>query len=250
MSTTEGAGKIITDGLLLYFDGANPRSYVSPLTTVDNLVFDETGTLDNGVTYNTNNKGFFTLDGTNDKISFGTRLSSLNLTFPFSIDLWIKVDALGNTTTNRGIFSTSNVPTVSAYYGVAIALGSNYNGSGNYKVALNVGNGVSAGTTGRRTLITTNEVLIGNTWCHLVGTIDTGPTFKIYVNGVEATGTVSGTGGGLTWGSGTLTEVGPSSGGYNNYLNGSVANLKFYNKLLSQADVLNNFNVTRSRFGV
>lgn len=250
MSTIEGAGRIITDGLLLYFDGANPRSYVSPLTTVDNLVFDETGTLDNGVTYNTNNKGFFTLDGTNDKISFGTRLSSLNLSYPFTVDLWINVNPTGNITTNRGVFSTSNVPTVSAYYGVTIQLGSSYNGSGNYKLSVGVGNGVSAGTTGRRTLLTNNEVLTGGTWCHVVATYDTGPTFKVYVNGVEKLGTLSGTGGGLVWGIGTFTEVGPSNGGYNNYLNGSVANLKFYNKLLSQADVLNNFNVTRSRFGV
>jgi len=250
MSTTEGGGRIITDNLILYVDGANPRSYTSGSTTINNLVFNETGTLDNGVGYSTNNLGYFSFDGTDDKISFGTRISSLNLSYPFTVDLWINVNQTGNTTTSRGIFSTSNVPTISAYYGVTIQLASSYNGSGNYKVSIGVGNGVSAGSTGRRTLSTNDEVLIGGTWCHLVGTYDTGPTFKIYVNGVEKTGTLSGTGGALVWGTNTSTEIARTSGGYNNFLVGDVSNFKFYNKLLSQDEILSNFNATRSRFGV
>jgi hypothetical protein len=249
MSTTEGKSQIVKDKLILYLDGANPKSYISSATTVNNLAFPETGTLVNGVLFNNENKGYFTLDGTNDKIDFGTRISSLNLTFPFSVDLWINVNPTGNTTTTRGIFSTSNTPTTIAYYGVFIQLSNAYNGSGNYRLSLSVGNGVSPGTTGRLTLATSNEVLTGGTWCHVVGTIDSGPTFKIYVNGIERSGTLSGTGGGLNWGVNTTTEIGPSNA-YNNILVGSVSNLKFYNKLLSQKEVLQNFNADKYRYNL
>ncbi len=59
MSTTEGAGRIVTDKLILYVDGANPNSYVSGSTKVNNLVLNESGNLDNGVSYTTNNLGYF-----------------------------------------------------------------------------------------------------------------------------------------------------------------------------------------------
>lgn len=250
MSTTEGSGRIITDKLILCVDGANPNSYTPTSTTINNLVYNESGSLVNGVTYSTNKLGYFSFDGVDDKIAFDTRISSLNLTFPFSIDVWINVNPTGNTTTFRGIFTTSTTPTLTNYYGVWLQLASAYNGSGNYKVGVAVGNGVSPGSTGRRTFITDNELLTGNTWCHVVATINTGPTFKIYVNGVEGTGTLSGTGGVLVWGSGTNTEIGRSSGGYDYFLNGGISNLKFYNKLLTQDEILNNYNVTRIRFGV
>jgi len=228
MSTTEGAGRIVTDKLILYVDGANPNSYVSGSTKVNNLVLNESGNLDNGVSYTTNNLGYFGFDGTDDKLSFGNRISSLNLTFPFSIDVWINLNPTGNTTFFRGIFASSTTPTLTNYYGVWIQLSSAYNGSGNYKVGVGVGNGVSPGTTGRRSYTSDNEVLTGGTWCHVVGTIASGPTFKLYV----------------------ITEIGTPPGGYNYFLNGSISNLKFYNKLLSQDEILNNFNVTRFRFGV
>jgi hypothetical protein len=250
MSTTEGAGRIVTDKLILYVDGANPNSYVSGSTKVNNLVLNESGNLDNGVTYNTNNLGYFGFDGTDDKISFGTRISSLNLSYPFTIDLWINLNATGNTVNFRGIFTSSTTSSLTNYYGVWIQLASAYNGSGNYKVGVGVGNGVSPGSTGRRSYTSDNEVLIGGTWCHLVGTIASGPTFKLYVNGVEVSGTLSGTGGALVWGPNTVTEIGTPPGGYNYFLNGSISNLKFYNKLLSQDEILNNFNVTRFRFGL
>lgn len=249
MSTAEGGGNVITRNMLLYLDGANPRSYVGSGTNVVDLTgYNNIGSLENGVSFNSNNGGTFVFDGVDEKINFGTTLSSANLTYPFSIDFWIKVNPTGNTTTTRGIFATSNSE-VFAYFGISIQLGNAFNGSGNYKVFLNVGNGLSPGPTGRRSLNSDSEVLIGDVWTHVVGIFNTGPTFKIYINGSEVSGTVSGTGGVLNWGTNAKTELGPSNA-FNNVLNGTVSNLKFYNTLLTPEEVLQNYNALKSRFGL
>lgn len=242
--------KIVTDGLILYIDGANTKSYTNPNSSIFDLSTNKVGSLINGVTFSSLSGGEFTFDGLDDKIGFGTEISSLNLTYPFSIDTWINVDPTGNTTTFRGIFTTSTTPTLTQYYGVWLQLGSAYNGSGNYKIGVGVGNGLNPGFSGRRSYSSDNEVIIGGTWCHVVATIDSGPTFKLYVNGVEVSGTLSGTGGALVWGSGTVTELGRQSGGYDYFFKGKISNLKFYNTLLSPNQVLQNFRATKSRFGL
>jgi hypothetical protein len=216
---------------------------------VNNLAFPETGSLVNGVIFDSADNGYFGFDGTNDKINLGPRISALNLTYPFTIDVWVNVNATLNTTTIRGIFSTSNTPTTIAYYGISLLLGNAFNGSGNYKAFLNVGNGISSGTTGRRSFITDDEVIIGNQWCHVVGVINSGPTFKIYINGQEKPGTLSGTGGALVWGVNTTTEVGPSNA-FNEVLAGKVSNVKFYNSILTPTEILQNYNTTKTRYGL
>jgi hypothetical protein len=243
------APKLVTDRLLLYIDAANPNSYAGTGTIVNNLVFSETGSLINGVSFDPTNNGSFGFDGTNDKIDLGPRISALNLTYPFTIDLWVNVNATLNTTFTRGIFATSNITSISRYYGVSLQLGNTYNGTGNYVALLNVGNGVSAGTNGRRSFATNDEVIIGDQWCHVVGIITTGPDFKLYVNGQKKEGTLSGTGGALVWGSNTITEIGPSNA-YNSILVGKVSNVKFYNKELSPQEVLQNYNATKTRYGL
>jgi hypothetical protein len=250
MSTAEGGGDIVKNSLLFYVDSANPKSYLGSGLVVNNLVFPESGELVNGVSFNTQNKGSFIFDGTDDIINFGDRISSLNLTYPFTIDAWVNVDTTGNTTVNRGIFATSNTLTLTEYYGLAVQLGSFYNGSGNYKVGINVGNGVSAGSTGRRSYISDNEVITGNTWCNIITTLETGPTIRIYINGVEVSGTYSGTGGALVWGSSKITNIGQTPGGYQYILKGNVSIVRFYNKLFSNSEISQNYNATKSRFGL
>ena len=61
--------KIVTDGLILYYDGANPQCYVSGATTSNDLSLTQsTGTLENGVTYDTDNNGSWVFDGLDDYI--------------------------------------------------------------------------------------------------------------------------------------------------------------------------------------
>jgi len=63
---------IVRDGLVLYLDAANSKSYPGSGTTFFNLGSSADATLVNGPTYSSNNKGYFTLDGVNDFINTNT----------------------------------------------------------------------------------------------------------------------------------------------------------------------------------
>lgn len=63
--------KIVTDGLVLYYDAANPSSYPGS----GNVIYDlsrnrNNGTLINSPSYDTTNGGSLIFDGTNDYIQF------------------------------------------------------------------------------------------------------------------------------------------------------------------------------------
>jgi hypothetical protein len=89
----------------------------------------------------------------------------------------------------------------------------------------------------------TTIVNTGN-WFHAAATYD-GSTVKIYVNGVlESTTARSGT---ITAGA---KNIGSSSGGGSEYFNGTIDNVKIYNRALSAAEVQQNFNALRGRYGI
>ena len=75
----ESGPRIVTNGLIYDLDGAVLRSYSgSGLTVYDAETSAIGGTLVNGVTYSSNNNGYFVFDGTNDYIT----VSYTHLTLP------------------------------------------------------------------------------------------------------------------------------------------------------------------------
>ena len=61
--------KIITDGLVLYLDAANPYSYVSGSTVWNDISRTMTsGSLINGPTFSSANNGSIVFDGVNDYV--------------------------------------------------------------------------------------------------------------------------------------------------------------------------------------
>jgi hypothetical protein len=71
MSTVHGGpGNIVTSGLVLNLDAANPRSYPPPYNGVTwtTLAGSNNGTLINGPTFNSSNGGSIVFDGVNDYI--------------------------------------------------------------------------------------------------------------------------------------------------------------------------------------
>ena len=61
-----GGPDIITDGLVFSMDPGSTRSYAGTGTTTYNIINNTSGTLENGVTFSTNNGGYFDFDGTDD----------------------------------------------------------------------------------------------------------------------------------------------------------------------------------------
>ena len=87
--------KIITDGLVLFLDAANPKSFVSGSTTWNDLTTNfNNGTLVNDPTYSLTNSGNIVFDGTDDNIQLGNAskfISGSNIT----VDTWVKTNVTG-----------------------------------------------------------------------------------------------------------------------------------------------------------
>jgi hypothetical protein len=85
-----------------------------------------------------------------------------------------------------------------------------------------------------------------NTWYHLVGVINNG-TSRLYVNGVLQDDSTSMT---------VAPPVGPFMlgkfyDGINDfYFGGRIANGKFYNRVLSQSEITQNYNALKGRYGL
>jgi hypothetical protein len=68
---------------------------------------------------------------------------------------------------------------------------------------------------------------------------------RIYINGnLESTNARTGT---ITAGA---KNIGSSSGGGSEYFNGTISDVKFYNRALSATEVQQNFNALRGRYGI
>jgi hypothetical protein len=95
-------------------------------------------------------------------------------------------------------------------------------------------------------VIGTNSVVPLNTWL-CVTVVYNGGTVSIYYNGVSQSLTGTSTGYNIT-GTGTLFIAQYYGGGY--YWNGKISNFKIYNRALSQAEITQNFNAQKNRFGL
>ena len=88
--------KIVTDGLVLYLDAANPKSYVSGSTTWRDISRGgNNGTLVNGPTFDSGNGGNIVFDGVDDysRIEFNTLFNGSS-SDSFSIEIIFKRNSL------------------------------------------------------------------------------------------------------------------------------------------------------------
>ena len=138
-----------------------------------------------------------------------------------------------------------------------VFIGSQYgNGSNNsYALWINGANGWAGGvnTTGTFNYQTQSTTLLTNVWYHFVHTYD-GTNQKLYINGINVR--TWGTTGNIIYGTNnTLLAVGNDwNSGYNsgasNGVKGQMPIAKIYNKALTAAEVTQNFNALRGRYGI
>ena len=100
--------KVVTDGLVLYLDAANPKSYVSGSTTWGDLSRGgNNGTLVNGPTFDGGNGGSIVFDGVND---YGTvPTNPLLITTEFTKSIWFNIISLPVDTNIREVFRQSGL---------------------------------------------------------------------------------------------------------------------------------------------
>ena len=224
---------IVTSDLALYLDAAYRPSYPTTGTTW----YDITGnnynvTLNNGPTFsNSGTSSSIVFDGTDDYgiIPYN---SAWNYNNNITLEAWVMVTT--NSSNYLGIFGPfSQTP---AYNGFNFSVP-----SGSNKLSFLVG-----GNGGAAYYVRQNTQYSLNTWYHLVGVINNG-TSRLYVNGV------------LQDDSTTMTvapPVGPFmlgkfyDGVNDYYFGGRIANGKFYNRVLSQSEITQNYNALKGRYGL
>lgn len=196
--------------LYMCVDAGNARSYAGTGNTAFNLRGTDTIGLVNGVTYSSSNSGYFIFNGTNQNLTL-TLPALTNYTFSF----WLYVISYDNT--ERQILGTNGDV-------VGLSLISNkfniWNGS------TNLGN----------TVFSTGQ------WYNVVYT-RTGSSTIIYLNGASD-GSFA-TGANVTAGAATIGSISGLR-----YLNARIALFNFYDRTLSAAEVLKNYNSIKKRFGL
>jgi hypothetical protein len=237
MSTQYGFGKIITDGLIVSLDAGDRNSYSGSGTVITDLTGNgRNATLLNGPTFNSQNGGGITYDGADDYFT----INYISLTTqPFAVDVWYKHS--NNSDFLRGIISCCDMWSSPPTPGWGIGFGTGNN-------ALNWGVVDQNGTLYRR-----NDVgnLNDNEICNLTLVRNNlTQTLTMYKNGVpfftpdSLSSSVSLSGNrttidSLTW---QYAPRGPK---------GTIYSIKIYDNVnLSQSDVLRNYNVHKSRFGL
>jgi hypothetical protein len=215
--------KAVTDGLVLYLDAANTKSYVSGSTTWNDLSRGNTnGVLTNGPTFSSANGGAIVLDGVDDYVATSNIQTTSNFTYDFIFD----------TSNFTNTVQYALVKGTAAYAGQIVTFQDNDwifigSTSGSYFIYF----------TGYNWL--TDRGLHNYT---ITVEYTTTTTFKLYVDGV-------------------LRDT-RSESNYNNFLpiinsinyapgtSYSVYLFKLYNRTLSAQEVLQNYNATKSRYTV
>jgi hypothetical protein len=216
--------KVITDGLVLYLDAANQYSYPGSGTTWSDISRGRNnGTLVNGPTYNSANGGSIVFDGTNDYVSLGN--PSLYQIFQGTISAWVKTSSPGSD--YRGII------TKQSNYGLFVrdSILASYNWGTNQH-------------------ITTGINIADNTWKYVAMTFTTNtgsPSNNaiIYLNGTSVLTTT------IQFSNNNI-ELQIGNGGANStqLISGNIAGASLYNRALSATEVRQNYNATKTRFGL
>jgi len=166
-------------------------------------------------------------NGTSSNIAIANN-SSLKPSLPVTLSAWFRTEDAG---VRQNIITTD---TVSPYYGIWLQV------STTGKISISYGDGGTPGPESRRTKDGATT-LSANTWYNVTVVIN-GPTdINIYLNGVDDGGTYSGTGDALTYSTGEMF-IGQASAS-NSVFDGSIDEVRMYNRALSADEVTRLYNV-------
>ena len=227
MSREQIGGRIVTDGLLMSLDAGDSTSYPGTGTTWYDLSGNgRNGTLYNGTGYSTTNGGTFTFDGVNDGIVF----SSFFPLYSFTISMWFSSDGTTPTTgTSPALFGFT--------YGLSLFVYQN-----NLRYVLDNGSSTT-------NLYTPSTFEFYDSSWHQVVVTATPNSMSIYVDGTVQ-GTTSTTWSGTTrWPTNTF-NIGRDNNNTMYWFRGKIPTLSIYERELSSVEISQNFNTTRSRFGI
>ena len=215
--------KIVTDGLVLALDAGNTKSYPGSGTAWSDLIGSNNGTLTNGPTYSSADGGYLNFDGTNDYVDVSGSIPVSAATFL----AWVRLD--GDQSHFTGVIFSRSPASGMNFYSTSEQIAYHWNNASN---TYNWQSGL---------IVPTQE------WCMMVVTV-TSSSATAYLcrsSGItSATNTVSHS-------SITLDAINvgrDSSSGRD--LDGRMSVAMIYNKALTAAEVAQNYNALKGRFGI
>jgi hypothetical protein len=221
--------QIVRDGLVLYLDAGNRRSYPGSGTSWTDVSGNGNNvTLTNGPTFSSGNGGNIVFDGVNDHANF----FAPNLGTTTTVEMWCNI---GTGYSNNMFFGWLR-------YDV-------WCGSGH--LGYNTSNSDVYGISSTQV---TNLQLVNN-WKHYVFEMRSDVSYtnnKIYINTVSQS--LSQQAGSENTGNRTFNSGNGRIAGWratNEYfMPMNCSSFKVYNRALTAVEILQNYNATRSRFGV
>jgi hypothetical protein len=214
MSYSNGP-RIVTDGLILYWDVGNSKSY----TSGSSIIYDLSGNNNNGtvtnsyITYSSTNGGVITFDGTAN-----SRVSIANTSFDKRTGTYTAIGASRYSGATRGRMITSFNNWLLGHWS---------SGTENYYAEGTIKLGGSANDTN---------------WRIYAGTGDTtADLYNFYINGNFVIGNNGGSQG--PYG----IQIGGLGGEHSI---GQFSFLQFYNRVLSASEIRQNYNALKGRFNL
>ena len=226
--------KTTTNGLVLCLDAADKNSYPGSGTTwTDVSGYRNNGTLTNGPTFSNTNGGTIVFDGTDDYISIPDSTTVNPNTGSFTILAWVNSDP-SNGGDGWDLWVAKRSTSTNGYYIGAL-----------------VGNGMRF-VVGNNLDSRTDTPFIGfsyNTWTMVTAVLDLNlNTQTIIRNNFEETASTTPSGG--TYANTVNLNIGADFNGANYQVNGKIATVRLYNRALTATEISQNYNATKSRFGL
>lgn len=224
---------VVSRGIQLYLDAGHNGSYSGTGTSWNDISGNgKLATLYNSPTYSAANSGILTFA----KASYKYAETTTNLgNMPnWTVEAWVKLDS--DLTAGQNAIITNVFDGLNLNY----SLGSNIQSNINPTAGFFNGAWRNAPATG---------VLVVGTWYHLVGTYD-GATISYYMN-ASLKNTLSYSGVASSGGNTRIARRWDSpDNDSGNFVGGTIPIVRIYNRALSQAEITQNFNQSRGRYGI
>ena len=219
---------LTNSGLVLHMDAGNPASYNGTGTTWYDLSENASNVTLTSTTYSAANGGAIVFNGTSSYADFTANIGSTNVV---TVEMWVKTNSLKS-------------PGGGMYFGFGKYDAWTYGGNIGYNSAASDQYGILSERV--------NYLGIEGNWRHLVYVMYAGSKAnnKIYVNGTseglqQITGAFSSVNSIFNSGQGRISSWRFDQ---NWLMNLNVASFKIYNRELTQQEITNNFNASKTRF--
>jgi hypothetical protein len=217
---------IVTDGLVLCLDAANPRSYPKSGTTWTDLVGSNNGTLVNGPTFDAGNGGSVVFDGSDDRVDC-TSPSEIDSISEITMIAWVRYSGIG-------------------YYPKIMSRGHQaatdfLRGASNNQLGFYYANNNSR-TYSDYFSTTIGRINLNSGWVCVA--VTSGSVVKFYKNSdlVYTSGSVT-----TSTGTGSTLVLGNRPGGGRNF-NGRMGVAMVYNRVLTADEIRRNYLSTKERY--